>query len=691
MNCSGHVNVFYGSGNIDLPSPEGIAATWYFIKAQCGNTFPHAALPFGKMTCGAYSGGYTSGYGVNVPNSCGRDIPAFKEKHTVRGLSHLHQSGTGAIGMYYNFAVTSPMYGGLRPIEEEAVSEEGRPGYYAVTFGDSGIRAEATVWGSTAFHRYTMKGEGTVSVDFSNDGLDRSFGEQYYGLAENAEVICLSENELYAGVTMHGVSMYFYVVCPESVGSFLWRDYERVDGGCLKEDRTEKRFGGGFRVNGDCNIRVTLSLIGLDHAKALALRDGADFNRARELAADKWEKYLSAIEIDGDDSTKELFYSNLYHSLIKPWDFSGESFLYSGGEFMCDFGTMWDMYKTQLPLVFTLYREESEKILETFKNLGREYDRLPVNLTLTTSMDLEEQQARMLMEHSVADGYFRGISADYRSLLEIARRDLETSPEFSSGGRAERWTHHLDMSEGCGAMAELALCLGEDPEPFLSLSESRRQAFDRETGLLRSDSVYYEGDLWNYSFRLMRDMKERIALAGGEEKFLSLLDSFFGYGADPVTQPEEHNCWEFIDARPFHRFEGFNNEPDMETPYAYIFAGRPDRTQEILRAGMRYMFTLGRGGLPGNNDSGGLSSCFVWNALGIFPVSGQDRILFGSPVIKSAVLHLSSGNELRISVDGYGKDRIYVRRVLFNGAEINDLMLTARELMSGGELVFEMK
>ena len=45
-----YVDVFYGSGEIDHPIPEGIAATWYFIKAQCGNTHPHAALPFGKIT-----------------------------------------------------------------------------------------------------------------------------------------------------------------------------------------------------------------------------------------------------------------------------------------------------------------------------------------------------------------------------------------------------------------------------------------------------------------------------------------------------------------------------------------------------------------------------------------------------------------------------------------------------------------
>ena len=690
MGVSKYVNVFHGCGNIDLPKPEGIAATWYFLKAQCGNTFPHAALPFGKMTCGTYSGGYTTGYGENIPNSCGQRIPMLREKRMVRGFSHLHQSGTGAIGMYYNFAVTTPMYGTLRPVEAEAQDEAGRPGYYAVTYGDSGIRAEATVRGSTAFHRYSIDGEGLVSIDFSNDGLDRSFGSAYYGLAKDAWISRLSATELAAQVTMHGVPMYFYAVCPESTEAFLWEDYAQIGGDRLTETETEKRFGGTFCVAGDCNVRLTISLVSIEHARKLAENDGDDFDAVRAQAEQTWEKYLSAVEIEADERTKGIFYSNLYHSLIKPCDFSGESFHYGEGAFMCDLATMWDMYKTQLPLVFTLYRAESERILKTFTRLGKKYDRLPVNVTLTSSMNVENQQARMIMEHSVADGYFRGISADYRALLDTARRDLATSPEFASGGRAERWTHHLDMAEACGAMAELAQAFGEDPEPFRSLEGAWRQAFDSETGLLRTDSVYYEGDFWNYSFRLLRHMDERIELAGGKEKFAELLDSFFGYGAEPVDQPVEHNCWELIERRGFHRFEGYNNEPDMETPYAYLWADRADRTREILHLGRKYMFCDGEGGLPGNNDSGGLSSCYVWNALGIFPVSGQDLMMLGLPAVERAVLRLSNGRKLRISVRNFDPERTDVRRVIFNGREVESNMMTATEMMQGGEIAFEM-
>ena len=61
-----YVDVFYGNGEIDLPKPEGIAKTWQLLKGLCGNTSPAAALPFGKFTCGPYSGGYPTGYFFEV-------------------------------------------------------------------------------------------------------------------------------------------------------------------------------------------------------------------------------------------------------------------------------------------------------------------------------------------------------------------------------------------------------------------------------------------------------------------------------------------------------------------------------------------------------------------------------------------------------------------------------------------------
>ena len=74
----------------------------------------------------------------------------------------------------------------------------------------------------------------------------------------------------------------------------------------------------------------------------------------------------------------------------------------------------------------------------------------------------------------------------------------------------------------------------------------------------------------------------------------------------------------------------------MEAPWAYHYAGRPDRTAEVVHAAVHNQFGTGRGGLPGNDDSGGLSSWYVWASLGLFPVAGQNLFLVNAPVVRAS-------------------------------------------------------
>ena len=90
------VDVFYGNGETDRFFDTGLASRLFYIKALCGNTHPHATLPFGGMSVGAYTSGYPTGYGTHFPNSSG-GIEKLSDKMTARGFSHLHQSGTGGI------------------------------------------------------------------------------------------------------------------------------------------------------------------------------------------------------------------------------------------------------------------------------------------------------------------------------------------------------------------------------------------------------------------------------------------------------------------------------------------------------------------------------------------------------------------------------------------------------------------
>ena len=687
---SDYVTVFQGSGAIDLPTPEGIAKTWLFVKAQCGNTTPAAAYPFGKTSVCAYTGGYPTGYDNRLPNTCGRPRTT---PVGVQGFSHMHVSGTGAIRTYYNYAVATPHVNGiLEPVCDTLISESARPGYYSATLG-CGAVFEGTVSKKIALHRYDLGKDGLISIDFSNDGLlrfDDEFSKRFYSYPSLAKVSIISPTRVTAHCVLQGVELFFAAECKDAEDIFLWEDYKRLSGVSFVPSDLKHRFGAAFKTPERAELRVAISFNSCDAALEMLDEESRDFDTVLSDTAAAWEKHLRRVKIETDDEVlKEIFYSNLYHTLIKPNTGAGESFRYdinrSRGKFCFDLSTLWDIYKTALPLIFTLYPEISEEIIETLLAIIENEGRSPITVTVAKGSD-DSVQARMLAEHAFADYYFR-YGGYGEEMLAAAERDLEANSDFLGSGYCERYTHILDICEAIGAIAEIAKRLGRTDiqSRFEGLARLWKNAYDESTGLLSTRSKYYEGDNYNYSFRLLRSMDERIAMCG-KEKFLSDLDELFGYTRTPVEMPTEPELDPL--EKGIHSFEGFNNESDMEAPYAYIFAGRQDKTCEIVSAGHEYMFTTGRGGIPGNNDSGGLSSCYIWNTLGIFPVAGQDLMLLGSPKIKAATLHLGNGNDFRIEVYGEG---IYLDKAALNGKEIKDFRFTVSEMMRGGRLELYMK
>ena len=139
-----------------------------------------------------------------------------------------------------------------------------------------------------------------------------------------------------------------------------------------------------------------------------------------------------------------------------------------------------------------------------------------------------------------------------------------------------------------------------------------------------------------------------------------------------------------------HRFEGLNNEPDMEAPFAYVYAGRHDRMCEIVRAGLFHQFGTSPGGMVGNDDSGALCSWYVWNALGLFPVAGQDVFLIGSPIFQRSQIHLDSGCTFTIEAPETSPERIYVAGVMLNGLPLDRPFLRWQEIAEGATLTLEM-
>ena len=670
-----YTDVFYGNGETDRFFEDGIASKWFYIKALCGNTFPHAVLPFGKMSVGPYSGGYSSGYGTHFPNG-GGGIRKLGERHTVRGFSHLHQSGVGGMRYYYNYAIVSPIYGDAENAEDfrELKNEEARPGYYKAELDD--ISCELTVDGGVALHRYTFgKNGGRIAVDFSNNGLSKSFSPAFYSTVNDPSLEITSDNEVTFAGEFSGVRLFF---CVKAYGM-------NVKAAELDSENAIFDFDGK-----DILIKVSYSTVSAERAIESIDSCTRSFDETAEKAYETWREHLSAIKIETDDrELREKFYSNLYHSLIKPVDMKGETVLGVKDDTVTDFATFWDQYKTALPLIYMCYPRMGERIVACIENISKTFGKIPCSFGLSDIFPCEEQ-AKMLGVLTLCDAYHMGVKgATARVVEECTERELEREDykSFIENGTFERYTHILDVTDACLDVAEIT----ENEtlkKRLLSLAENWRVAYDAD-GLMSESSVYYEGDRYTYSFRIQKNMEERVALAGGKERFAELLDSFFGVNGESLKQLTYIGAHKDVEKTAYHRFEGFNNECDMESPYAYIYADRHDRLCEMIGECVHRSFGLGRSGLPGNNDSGGLSSALVWNTLGIFPVSGSGEFPLVAPQVDRAEITLHNGNKLTVSLSG-AKDGKQVDRVEFNGEKIDGYRLSMSLAMRGGELRFYM-
>lgn len=696
---STYVDPFLGNDTTSLPLPEGIAAKWWCAKPPVGNTHPGATLPFGMVSVCAYSGAYVTGYGRNDVSLSGDDPRRLFDRHEILGLAHFQQSGTGRIRQYYNYFLTTPLTrDGLEGLgtRHHLVNEKAKPGFYAGKFEESGVTFEATCTKRTAVHRYCFPSDATgkVAVDFSSGGL---LIEGMGVYPEKAKATFLNPNTCQGRVIIEGIPFYFHLECTTPIkASGFWENGEILEKSgkykAKKEIKKERMpFGAWFEAEDagqPIEIRIGFSLHCSERpAEAIALKQEMPFEEISSDARANWDSVLGKIHVEGgSNEMREIFYTALYHATLKPADFMDENpFSGEPGPFFFDLSTLWDLYKTQLPLLMTLWPELGSDFVSFLLDVAKREGAFPVSYLMDNAPERFAKQATGLCHMILNDAHMRGISGDWESVLkQLWRTSLSGRgrggkfSEFSRNHVVQPLSHTLDLAFANWCISQMAKRLGDQIiyDGSIPLAYYWTNAFDEKTGLLSEDSDYYEGENWNYSFRFIHDMVGRINLAGGEERFVELLDLFFGY-----REPEE--------GQTVHRFEGLNNEPDMEAPYAYLWAGRHDRTAEVVRNVLKYQFTTGKGGLPGNDDSGGLSSWYVWSAIGLFPVTGLPIMLIGSPIFQISTIKLYGG-EFRIMSLNQGPENFYVQRAWLNGNPLDRCYLKLSEFAPEASLTLEM-
>lgn len=715
------IDPFIGTAATALPAARGLAATWWWPKPQVGNTHPGATSPLGMVSACAYSGAYPTGYGRYGKNTEGLPEEIF-DRSQASGFTHFQQSGTGAIRKYYNYVRVTPMIepldalGHAWPLHDEVAEA----GYYAATL-DSGVRCEITVGTKVAVHRYTFPRHPSarVVVDLSCGGLAIAHGRT---VPLRAQVESMGHGRAQGTVVLEGVPLSVYLeVDGAGWRQMLWYDRRLVDGGTRLDfdgirHTTLRPFGllfiGPSTAGQIVEVRMGFSLRGCEQAQRNLRREGVEgtpaFDAVRAATRVSWGDHLDRVQVDGGTPARRTVMATaVYHALIKPCFGDDESpFWPTGGPFAFDICTMWDIYKTQLPLLAAVAPRRAADLLESLIRVCEEEGNFPIGYRMARGADRFFRQASALAHTALADAQALGLGdLDWSWALVHMVDDLrrQYGEDFFEQGVVHPITHTLDLAYAHHCTAQIARALSDRrlAEDLEVLSRHWSNAFDPATGLLR-DSTFYEGGRWNYSFRLLHDMAARIGLAGGDDAFVEMLDRFFGFGAPPVRQPGRcPSAAEMAAGYALNRFEGLNNEPDMEAPWAYHYAGRPDRTAEVVHAALTWQFGTGAGGLPGNDDSGGLSAWYVWASLGLFPVAGQNLFLVNAPAFAEAALRVGD-REFVVSTSGHretsiGSDGIertppvqFVRSATLDGKPLEAAHLRATDVHRGGRLHLEL-
>lgn len=116
----------------------------------------------------------------------------------------------------------------------------------------------------------------------------------------------------------------------------------------------------------------------------------------------------------------------------------------------------------------------------------------------------------------------------------------------------------------------------------------------------------------------------------------------------------------------------------------------PFKTAQVVDRILRTKYAVSRDGLPGNDDSGCMSSWFVFSSMGFYPLAGQDIYLLGKPLFDRTDILLPSGKNFSILGRNLSKDNIYVQAVKLNGQDYDKSYISHSMILEGGILEFYM-
>src|SRR6266446_1815990 len=637
-----------------------------------GNIVPGAQVPFGFVHVS--------------PDTVKQNTAGYNPYENILGFSQTHVSGTGGASKYGNF-LTTPLVGKLRvdnlssPKSEEAAA----PGYYTVRLTRSNVQAELTATRLVAMHRYTYPASklsqllidvsSVVQPETGKDAIKNPHPVDCWVRVIAPNRIEGSGNFI-GGWNQSPYTIHFSAEFDRPFSAFgTWRD-NRIDAGTVAA-ANEGRVGAYATFDTSSNqtvqLKIGVSFISPEKARANLLQEipGWDFDDVRRQAEAAWESALGQIRIEGGtNEQRRIFYTALFHSHYMPHDLTGENVWWISSEpHYEEFYAIWDTFRTQFPLL-TLIQPERERdmvrsLIDTYAHTGWMPDSRIAGANGMT-------QGGSNGDVVVADALAKGVTGiDYQKAYEAMVKNAEAnSPrplyegregsEYRRLGyvsmnypRSTSRTVEYAYDDFCIAQVAQALGHTADSRKYLERSKNWVNVWSEETRSARPryadgrwltpfesahfypdkdysywDAPFYEGSGYIYGTYVPHDPQGLINKLGSDASFIKWLDEFF---ANPPTRDPAFN----------HGLYNHNNDPDFLAVFMYVHAGRPDRTQERVRHILASEYTTGRGGLPGNDDSGAMSSWYIWGALGLYPNAGQPYYYICSPLFQRSTINVS--------------------------------------------------
>ena len=306
-------------------------------------------------------------------------------------------------------------------------------------------------------------------------------------------------------------------------------------------------------------------------------------------------------------------------------------------------------------------------------------------LAYTGSTDMQE-----LMRRAATDAKVREVidAFHYRVAKEIgamaAAMKGQVDQIILTGGIAHG-QETVDALKGYVSwIAPVTVYPGEGE--LLALAEGALRVLRGEETLAHSESVggdYTEGNAWQYTWHVQHDVPGLIQLFGGEKPFLNKLDSLFTVKLEGES---------LADVTGLIGQYAHGNEPSHHVTYLYALAGRPERTQELVREIFDTQYKNKPDGLCGNDDCGQMSAWYMLSAMGFYPVDPVSaEYVFGAPQLPKMTLHLADGKTFTIIAENLSKEHKYVDSITLNGEPYTKKTISHEDIVKGGILVYKMK